>query len=189
MSDIQDHHPPIYYYFYFKLALISLYALHSGLVADIHKGDDKPLKLNELTTYVGDMLKHMYKKTGERTPGKSPRTSHTSRTPARTSTGRPGKQVYNSLLASDGSDTDNTGAVSTSTSASASVSATGSATTRQVPPPSSDEEDEEEDQPRSEADNEVARNSDVEMDSDLEREGENDARLQALIQEAINEDY
>ena len=85
MSDIQDHHPPIYYYFYFKLALISLYALHSGLVADIHKGDDKPLKLNELTTYVGDMLKHMYKKTGERTPGKSPRTS---RTPARTSTGR-----------------------------------------------------------------------------------------------------
>ena len=187
MSDIQDHHPPIYYYFYFKLALISLYALHSGLVADIHKGDDKPLKLNELTTYVGDMLKHMYKKTGERTPGKSPRTSHTSRTPARTSTGRPGKQVYNRLLASDGSDTDNTGAVSAS--ASASVSATGSATTRQVPPPSSDEEDEDEDQPRSEAENEVARNSDVEMDSDLEREGENEARLQALIQEGIHEDY
>ena len=36
-------------------------------------------------TYVGDVLRHMYKKTGGRTPGKSPRTS---RTPARTSTGR-----------------------------------------------------------------------------------------------------
>ena len=71
--------------FFFKLALISLYALHSGLVEEVHKGDYQPLALNDLTMYVGDVLRHMYKKTGERTPGKSPRTS---RTPARTSTGR-----------------------------------------------------------------------------------------------------